>query len=70
MALTYQIKARQSAVVIQQNREALVAQYTEEIHRFLELDTVTNVDMRKIIDHISVNKNGNVRIFLRKIDES
>ena len=43
--------------------------YTEEIHRFLELETVTNQDMRQILDHISVNRDGNVRIVLKKFED-
>ena len=41
---------------------------TEEIHRFLELETITNADLRKVVDHISVNRDGNVRIVLKKMD--
>ena len=35
----------------------------------LELETVTNMDLRRIIDQISVNKDGNVRIILKKLDD-
>jgi len=42
--------------------------YLQEITRFLELETVTNMDMRRIIDHISVNKNGTVRVVLKKFE--
>ena len=31
--------------------------------------TVTNMDMRRIIDHISVNKDGNVRVVLKKFED-
>ena len=48
------------------NAELIIHRYTNEIHRFLELDTITNMDMRRVIDHISVNKNGNVRIVLKE----
>ena len=41
----------------------------QEIERFLELETVSNMDLRRIIDHISVNKDGNVRIILKKLDD-
>lgn len=43
--------------------------YRQEITRFLELETVTNMDMRRILDHISVNKDGSVRIVLKKYEE-
>ena len=39
--------------------------YAEKIQQFLELDTVTNIDMRRMIDRISVNRDGTVRIFLK-----
>jgi DNA invertase Pin-like site-specific DNA recombinase len=49
--------------------EKLVEQYRQEILRFLDLKTVTNVDMRRLIDHISVNKGGNVRVVLKKVGD-
>ena len=49
--------------------EDVIRQYTEEIVRFLELETVTNMDMRRVIDHISVNKDGNIRVSLKKIED-
>ena len=47
-----------------------VQRYTGEIQRFLELETVTNMDMRRILDHISVDREGHVRIVLRKFDDA
>ncbi len=41
--------------------------YILEIERFLSLETVTNMDMRRIIDHISVNRNGEVKVYLKKL---
>ena len=58
----------QSAQIIS-NAEQIIQHYRQEILRFLELETVTNVDMRRIIDHISVNKNGNVRVVLKKFED-
>lgn len=43
--------------------------YRREIERFLELETVTNVDMRRLIDHISVSREGNVRVVLKKPEQ-
>ncbi len=51
------------------NAEQIMQHYRQEILRFLELETVTNMDMRRIIDHISVNKNGNVRVVLKKFED-
>lgn len=47
-----------------------VQRYTGEIQRFLELETVTNMDMRRILDHISVDREGRVRVVLRKFDDA
>lgn len=47
-----------------------VQRYTGEIQRFLELETVTNMDMRRILDHISVDREGHVRVVLRKFDDA
>ena len=38
-----------------------------EIRRFLELETVTNADMRRLIDHIAVSRDGNVHVVLRSL---
>lgn len=45
-----------------------IQRHTDEIQRFLELETVTNMDMRRILDHISVDREGHVRVVLRKFD--
>ena len=47
-----------------------VQRYTGEIQRFLELETVTNMDMRRILDHISVDREGHVHVVLRKFDDA
>ena len=54
---------------IKNNAELIIRRYTDEILRFLELDTITNADMRRVVDHISVNKDGNVRIVLKKFED-
>jgi len=51
------------------NAEAITHRYTEEITRFLDLETITNPDMRRIIDHITVDKYGNIQVFLKKFEE-
>ena len=58
----------QSAEILS-NAEQIVRYYRQEITRFLELETVTNMDMRRILDHISVNKDGSVRVVLKKFEE-
>jgi hypothetical protein len=34
-----------------------------------KLETVTNVDMRRILDHISVDRDGHIRVILRKLGD-
>ena len=58
----------QSARILN-NAEQVIRCYTDEILRFLELDTITNQDMRRVLDHISVNRDGNVRIVLKKFED-
>ena len=57
----------QSALLLH-NAESVIRRYTEEITRFLDLDTITNADMRRVLDHISVSRDGNVRIVMKKFD--
>ena len=51
------------------NAQEITRYYRREIQRFLELETVTNVDMRRLIDHITVSRDGNVHVVLRKFEE-
>ena len=51
------------------DNEQLVRRYRQEIVEFLEMETVTNMDLRRILDHISVNKDGTIRVVLRKLEE-
>ena len=51
------------------NAEEIIRRYTLEIERFLELETVTNVDMRRILDHISVDREGHVHVVLKKFED-
>ena len=43
--------------------------YTEEIKKFLALENVTNADLRKIISRIVVNRNGEIKVYLRDISD-
>ena len=38
----------------------------EEILKSLNMETLTNLDLRRIIDYISVNQNGKIRIVIKK----
>lgn len=51
------------------NEENIIQHYTKEIHGFLDLETVTNMDMRRILDNISVNRDGQVRVVFRKFED-
>ena len=67
--LDYDLRQYEHSLEVRQNAGHFVEQYMQEIEQFLELETVTNMDLRRIIDHISVNKDGNVRIILKKLDD-
>ena len=45
------------------------AHYRQEAERFLGLETITNADMRRLIDRILVTEDGIVRVILRKFEE-
>ena len=45
-----------------------ISHCTDAIHRFLELETITNVEIRQIIDHICVNRDGIVKIVLKQLE--
>lgn len=48
--------------------QALEAHRRRALEGLLSLETVTNADMRRLIDHILVSRDGNVRVILRKFD--
>ena len=48
--------------------QALEAQRRRALEGLLSLETVKNSDMRRLIDHILVSRDGNVRVVLRKFD--
>lgn len=48
-----------------QRMQAMRTQGTEELLRFFKMENITHMDMSKLIAHISVNRDGTVRIFLR-----
>lgn len=47
--------------------QALLPQLSQEIQRFLTLETATNGDLRRILDHICVSKDGQIQVVLRKL---
>lgn len=48
--------------------EAIIQRYTDKIHRFLALETITNADLHRVVDHILVNRDGNVKIVLKQLE--
>jgi DNA repair exonuclease SbcCD ATPase subunit len=52
---------------IEKPKLEMAKRYADEIEKFLRLENVTNVDMRKIIKNITVDREGKVEIFLRDI---
>lgn len=47
-----------------------IPDHRSEILRFLNLESVTNAEMRRIIHRIVVSKEGHIRVILRKPDEA
>lgn len=68
-AIDMELDHMEQSARMQSNAEQVIHRYTGEILRFLELDTITNQDMRRVLDHISVNRDGNVRIILKKFED-
>ena len=58
--------ARQLEAPVQPDRSA---RYTARIEEFLTLQTVTNADLRRLIDRITVSRDGNIQVVLRKLEE-
>lgn len=67
-ALDESMKQMQRMIAAEQNSENLVKLYKKEIERFLKLETATNLDLRRVIDYISVNRDGTARIILKKLE--
>lgn len=64
--LNYSLEKHERASSVESNRDNFVEDYIAEIERFLKLENVTNADMRKVIDHISANEKGEIKIHLKK----
>ena len=60
-----QTVAQQLDAPVQPDRSA---GYTARIEEFLTLQTVTNADLRRLIDRITVSRDGNIQVVLRKLD--
>ena len=61
-----QTVAQQLDAPVQPDRSA---GYTARIEEFLTLQTVTNADLRRLIDRITVSRDGNIQVVLRKLEE-
>jgi len=66
-ALNHCLKRPEKSIASQQDGGAPIKPYLQETERFLRLETATNLDLRRIIDYISVNRDGTVRIILKKL---
>lgn len=44
--------------------------YRDEIEHLLRLEHMTNPDLRRLIDHISVSRDGEVRVVLKQLEEA
>ncbi len=65
--LDAELYKNQQEIAAQTDTRSLAELYTEEIDRFLDLETVTNQDLRKIIEQITVNRDGTVQIMMKRI---
>ena len=63
------LQTEHDAIARTADREAMLSQRRREISRFLDFETVTNGDLRRLVDHISVNKDGTVRVILKQLHE-
>lgn len=52
---------------IRNNAKSLAQEYADLVKHFLQLEDVTNVEMRKVIENVVVDHEGNVTINLKKI---
>jgi hypothetical protein len=67
--LTEQLGRYDSADTIKKVNIENICNYNEEIEDFLTLRTVTNGDLRKIISLITVDREGEIKIFLRNLSD-
>lgn len=69
-ALDDSLKRLEQSAAARQDSGDAAEWYRKEIERFLRLETATNLDLRRMIDHISVNRDGTARIILKKLDDA
>ena len=43
--------------------------HTEDVEKFLALENITNGDLRKIISRITVNRKGEIKVYLRNFSD-
>ena len=55
---------------IPRDPEEIHQQRRREILRVLDLETFTNADLRRIVDHISVRSDGTVRVVMKQLEEA
>lgn len=49
--------------------QELASRYADEVERFLKLETITNMDLRRVIENITVFPDGKIVINIKKIVE-
>lgn len=67
-ALAYNLDQYERQRIVTQDTDYFIAQYKSEVEKFLALEMVSNTDLRKVIDHIGVSRDGHVTIVLRKLN--
>ena len=63
--IDYNMAEHERRLAANSRKEELIDEYRQEVIDFLNLDSFTNLDLRKVIDYISVNCDGTIRIFLK-----
>ena len=68
-ALTKRLEQTDLSDHIEQTSDEQIRICTEKIEGFLSLENVTNGDLRKIISRIVVNRDGEIKVYLRKFSD-
>lgn len=61
------LKVLDSAFTEADSRTSPAVDFALEIHRFLNLESMTNGDLRQILDRVTVDQAGNVRVIIKTL---
>lgn len=68
MEITEQLRELEEIPLPMDDAAGLAFRCRQEVERFLNMETVTNTELRRLIDHISVSREGSVRVELKKLE--